>query len=172
MAIILIDTDTGEAIQTVDIAEGDSVRLIHEKAPEASPYIPVPFDSFVKMNVDEFVPLMEDLSAGQIKFIISLLPYLSYKDNCLKGGSGSPLDIQDISYRIGLGERSVQIYVNALIDLDILCRARNSREYQLYMNPWIACKGNTCNKVLANMFRNYHIRSKGGMTWGRLIKKM
>lgn len=170
--LVLLDTDTGETIREIDIQEGDSVRLIHQKPQEEDPYMPIPFETFVKLNADEFFPLSDELSPGQLKFLLSLLPYLSYRDNCLKDGKGAPLDTFRLANRIGISQRSVQRYVDELIGLDLLCRAKNSKEFQLYVNPWIACKGNICNKVLANMFRNYHVRSRGGAKWGRLMKRM
>jgi hypothetical protein len=48
---------------------------------------------------------------------------------------------------------------------DIICRNKNSKERQYFVNPWLFCKGNRINKVLQTMFRNYGVRVCGGIKW-------
>lgn len=167
MALALIDTETGETIRTVEMSEGDSVRLIHKTAQNVE-FDTLPFDSFIKLNGEEVKYLTVELTNAQLSFMLSLLPYLSYLDNCIKDGHGSPLSVAQIGERIGISRKTVNRLVNELIEEDLLCKAKNSAEFQLFMNPWFAGKGNRCNRVLSTMFRNYRVRSMGGKRWKNL----
>lgn len=169
MALALIDTDTGETLRTVEIEEGDSVRLIHKTGRDAN-YDTFPFSSFIKLNGDEVKYLSVELTKAQFSFMVSVLPYLSYRDNCIKDGRGKPMNVAQIADRLSVTRNTANRLINELIDEDLLCRAKNSSEYQLYVNPWFAGKGNLCNNVLASMFRNYRIRSMGGRQWNNLTK--
>lgn len=167
MALALIDTDTGETIRTVEMGEGDSVRLIHKTAKNME-FDTLPFDSFVKLNADEVKYLVSELTNRQVTFMLSLLPYLSYCDNCIKDGHGSPMSVAQIAERLDISRKTVNRIINELIEEDLLCKAKNSAEFQLFMNPWFAGKGNRCNRVLSTMFRNYRVRSMGGKRWKNL----
>lgn len=169
MALILYDTDTGEAVKTIDIQEGDSIRVIKgEQVEYMAETVELPFSSFVKLNIEEFQVLCHELSASDTKFLISVLPYLSYKDNCLKNRRGEPMNGADLVRALGVSRSNVERCLTSLIEQDIIVQSKNSRERQLFVNPWIAGRGNRCNKVLATMFRNYRIRSKGGIKWKNL----
>lgn len=169
MALALIDTDTGETIRTVEMSEGDSVRLIHRTAKNME-FDGLPFDSFIKLNGEEVKYLSAELGNAQLSFLLSLLPYLSYIDNCIKDGHGSPMSVANIAERLGVTRCTANRLINELIDEDLLCRAKNSKEFQLFLNPWFAGKGNRCNRVLSTMFRNYRVRSMGGKRWKDLNK--
>ena len=73
MALALIDTDTGETLRTVEMEEGDSVRLIHKKGRDAN-YVAFPFSSFIKLNGDEVKYLSVELTKAQFSFMVSVLP--------------------------------------------------------------------------------------------------
>lgn len=166
----IVDLETGTILRSVD--DGDKVKVIPQYVEEYYHETDsIPFTAFVKLNCEEMDYLVKELKHSDIVFIISLLPYLSYMDNCIKDRRGNPLSVAEIAEKIGDDRSNVNKRINHLIDLDILCRAKNSKEFQLFMNPWIAGKGNRCNRVLASMFRNYPIRSKGGITWQRLARQ-
>lgn len=165
----LIDQDTGEIINAV--GEGDSVKITRGKSVEyLSTTDKFPFEHFAKLNTDEMKYISKELRPNEVAFLVSLMPYLSYRDNCIKDGRGTPLSEARIADLIGVSRNKVNYLINSLIDMDILCKAKNSSEYQLFMNPWIAGRGNRYNRVLSTMFRHYKIRSQGGVKWEKLIK--
>lgn len=167
MALALIDTDTGETIRTVEVSEGDSVRLVHKTAKNME-FDNLPFDSFIKLNGEEVKFLTRELTSAQLSFLLSLLPYLSYCDNCIKDGRGTPMSVAQIGERLDISRKTANRIINELIEEDLLCKAKNSAEFQLFVNPWFAGKGNRCNRVLSTMFRNYRVRSMGGKRWKSL----
>lgn len=165
----LIDQNTGEIVNV--IGEGDSVKITRDGTEKyLTSTDKIPFEHFAKLNIDEVKCLSKELRPNEAAFLLALMPYLSYRDNCIKDGAGNPMSEVIIADRVGMDRSSVNRLVNALISMDILCKAKNSAEYQLYMNPWIAGRGNRCNKVLASMFRHYKVRSKGGIKWEKLIR--
>lgn len=165
----LIDQNTGEIVNV--IGEGDSVKITRDGTEQyLTSTDKIPFEHFAKLNIDEVKCLSKELRPNEAAFLLSLMPYLSYRDNCIKDGSGTPLSEARIAEKVGMGKTKTNDMINALIDMDILCKAKNSAEYQLYMNPWIAGRGNRCNKVLASMFRHYKVRSKGGIKWEKLMR--
>lgn len=170
MALALIDTDTGETLRTVEMSEGDSVRLIHRTV-KSMEFDSLPFESFIKLNGEEVKYLTTELTNAQLSFLLSLLPYLSYCDNCIKDRRGTPLSVAQIGERIGISRKTANRLINELIEADLLCRTKNSAEFQLFVNPWFAGKGNSCNRVLSTMFRNYRVRSMGGRQWKNLKRK-
>lgn len=165
----MVDQDTGEIINVIE--EGDTVKIIRK---ETNEYLTstdkFPFEHFAKINTEEMKYLVKELHSNEITFLIGLMPYLSYRDNCIKDGKGTPLSETRIAEYLDMSRNKVNYLINALVSEDILCKAKNSAEYQLYMNPWIAGKGNRYNRVLQSMFRHYKVRSKGGTKWEKLIK--
>lgn len=167
MPILLIDSETKECLDVVN--EGDSVRVTKANQREyMESTIPVPIVSFVKVNADEVKLLREEMENGEYAFLMRLIAYVSYKDNCVKNGR-HPMSIDEISRVFRMGRSRTSELVNKLVQMDILYKGKNSREYQLFMNPWIACRGNRCNKVLSTMFRHYRIRSMGGVKWEKYL---
>ncbi len=165
----LIDQNTGEIVNV--IGEGDSVKITRDGTEEyLSSTDKIPFEHFAKLNTDEMKCLSRELRPNEAAFLLALMPYLSYRDNCIKDGAGIPMSEERIASRIGMSRCNVNKLINSLITMDILCKAKNSAEYQLFMNPWIAGRGNRCNKVLATMFRHYKVRSKGGIKWEKLMR--
>ena len=167
--LAVIDVESGEIVNAVTLGENDSVRLV-KHSNKANDYFKVPFNAFAKLNTEEFAYLVGELSPSQLAFIVSIIPWISYCNNCLVNRRGDPLDAEGIAARINMSRRSVDRRIEELIDLHILFKGKNGHEFQIYMNPWIACKGNSVNRVLMNMFRHYKIRSKGGVTWKKLQK--
>lgn len=167
--LAVIDIESGEIVNAVDLQPGDSARLVKTSA-KSLDYFKVPFNAFAKLNTEEFTYLVGELTGGQLAFICSLIPWLSYCNNCLVNRRGDPLSAADIAKKLNMTRRMVDIRIAEMIDLHILFKGKNGHEFQIYMNPWIACKGNSVNRVLMNMFRHYKIRSKGGVTWKKLQK--
>lgn len=123
---------------------------------------------FYKTNSEEMQLVSKELSTNEKAFLFSIVPYISFDHNSLQIGKGKKaVDVgtEDLVEITGMSRSIVYSTINSLVDKDIIFRGKNSRNMQYYVNPWLFCKGNRINKVLKNMFKNYKIRSQGGVAW-------
>lgn len=123
------------------------------------------FKGFYKGNIEELEKIMPKLDVYERAFLYSVAPYVGYEDCCLKYRNGNELDIDKMSEISGISKRKLQDVIQSLIRKDIIYRGKNSKVYQYFMNPWLFYKGNTINKVLKTMFKNYEIQTKDGVKW-------
>lgn len=166
---IIVDKNTGEIKDSIKI--GDAIKITRKEQDEyMKNTIEIPFKSFIKLNTDEMPLLAKDLNKYDFTFLIAISKYAGYNDNCIKNRRGKPMTIDEIAYVFDMPRSSVYKSIKRLMEENILCKAKTS-EFQLYICPYILCKGNRTNKVLQTMFRNYRIRSIGGVKWGKLLKK-
>ena len=166
---LVINKDTGEVIDSIE--EGDKFSITRKKKIDfMENTIEIPFKSFVKLNTKEIGFLSKELSKSDFAFLLSLCEFVGFEDNCIKNRRGKPMTIDEIAYVFDMPRSSVYKSIKRLMEENILCKAKTS-EFQLYICPYILCKGNRTNKVLQTMFRNYRIRSIGGVKWEKLLKK-
>ncbi len=166
----IVSKDTGEVFD--HMYRGD--RILRSKSMEGYSEMQEttaksPITNFTKQNNDELRHLLRDLSLPESKFLFGCLSFLGYEDNCIKNERGNPMQIDDIAERIGLSRSSAFRAAESLMAQDILCKAKNSSEFQLFLCPLVGGKGNKYNKVLQTMFRFYKVRSKGMKTWAKLL---
>lgn len=158
----VIDTQ-GEII--TEMYEGD--RILRKKSVE---YLEITqewkMEHFYKGHITEMRKTMSELNTYEKAFLYSIATYVGYEDCCLKHDNGNELTFDDLVLLSGMSRSKVSEVINSLIKKDILYKGRNSSSNkQYFMNPWLFCKGHRINKVLATMFKNYHIRVLGGKQW-------
>lgn len=166
---LIIDGETGEIMDSV--LDGDKIRITRKNKVEfLENTVSIPFTSFAKLNTAEISLLARELSRPDFVFLVSLSDYVGYYDNCVKNRRGVPMSIGDIAHHFNISRATAYRSVERLMKENILCKAKTS-EFQLFVCPLIFCKGNRSNKVLQTMFRNYRVRSKGGVKWQKLLER-
>lgn len=161
----IIDPDTGEI--TDELKSGD--RIVRGASLEhLRTTTEVKTKSFVRINTEELQGVLPELSNSERSAFTSLLPYISYKTCCLQSNAGDDINLKDIIEISGMSEITCAKAIDGLIKKDILYKGRNSKSNQYFVNPWIANKGQTVNKVLKQMFKNYRVHSLGGKRWGNI----
>ena len=123
------------------------------------------FDGFFIGNIKEIEKILPSLDVYEKAFLYSMASYVGYEDCCLKYSNGKELDMDSMADISGISKRKLQDVVQGLIKKNILYRGKNSKTYQYFVNPWIFCKGNTINRVLKTMFKNYRIQTRDGVMW-------
>ena len=166
MAIVMVDTETGEIVN--EVYKGDRVirkaSIDHLKKPKEE----LPEDQtkwemeqFYKGSIKELKLVSKQLTNAEVGFLFRVIPYISYIDCCIKHPNGKPIAIKGLTGITNTSRQSVSKTINSLVSKDILYKGRNSKEFQYYVNPWLFVRGNITNKILKNMFRNYYIHTKG-----------
>ena len=120
---------------------------------------------FYKGNIDEIEKLLKELTIGEKALLFSIVPFIGYNDCCIKYKNGSCMNLEDIVKKTYISKATVIKAVNSLIKKDILYKGKNSKNIQLFINPWLFCKGNRINKVLKTMFKNYRIKVMNDIKW-------
>lgn len=116
--------------------------------------------NFVKVYHDELKLLLPLLNQKEKSLLLSLIPYVSFHDNCLKHDNGKHIKIKTLQKITGL-KKSIYPIIKSLIDKHIIYKTENK---VYYINPWIVSKGNEINIELLFMFQNYYIQLNK-MTW-------
>lgn len=154
----LVDTKTGEVLNE----PGDKIRLIRE---ESIDYLKGQktweSHAFFKGYVDELRKVLPTLDKNEKSFLMSLSPYISYFDCHLQWSNGKDITIDGMTRISGYTRKTVIKILASLLEKDIVYRGKNSTSYQWFVNPWLFSRGNTINKVLQTMFKNYYIHTKG-----------
>lgn len=157
----IVDTN-GECIS--ELFEGD--RIVRKKSVD---YLQTTYEwkieHFYKGHIEEIRKVLFDLSMPEKAFLFSVATYVGYEDCCLKYDNGKELAFSDIIEITGMSKGQVSATINSLIKKDILYKGKNSQQRQYFVNPWLFCKGNRINKVLATMFSNYRIRILDNKQW-------
>lgn len=158
----IVEEQTGEI--TNELAEGD--RILRAKSIEKLKTTDK-WDAggFSKVNTEELRLLTPTLTASERSVLLSLLSYVSYTSCLIQYPNGKDINFDSIVKICGMSHNTMLATVEMLLQKDILYKGRNSKGNQYFMNPWIAYRGNTINKVLFDMFKNYKILSRGGKTW-------
>lgn len=159
---LVVDYDTGEVVTEMHdgdrIVRGSSVEYLQQ-------FREWKIEHFYKGNLSEIKSWMKDLTPNEKAILFTVSPYVGYEDCCLKHGNGEMVTFDHIVELSGLSRGAVSATINSLIGKDIICRNKNSKERQYFVNPWLFCKGNRINRVLQTMFRNYGVRVCGGIKW-------
>lgn len=159
---LIVEEQTGEI--TNELGEGD--RILRAKSIEKlKTTAKWDMEAYSKVNSDELRLLTPTLTASERSVIFSLLPYVSYTSCLIQYPNGRDINFDSIVKLCGMSHNTTMATIETLIAKDILYKGRNSKGNQYFMNPWIAYRGNTINKVLFDMFKNYKILSRGGKAW-------
>jgi len=162
---LVVNSETGEVM--TEIGPGD--RILRKKSVEYLESVREwKIDHFYKGNLREISKWMKELTPNEKAILFTVSPYVGFTDCCLKHENGEMLTFDFIVTMSGLSRGTVSHTINTLIQKDILYRGRNSRERQYFMNPWFFSKGQTINKILQTMFRNYKIKVCGNIKWSNL----
>ena len=155
--------------ETLKVVHNETIKAyLKSKDKNAQGFVPIDYMHHTKANIDELSLLNQELSVSEIALISVLIPYIRYDDNHLAYNNGADLGTEDIVSISGMGRGTCYDVIAKLIKKDILYRGENSRTKQYFVNPWLYVKGNRVNKVLRTMFRNYRIRSRGNIPWGKM----
>lgn len=166
---ILISPQTGERVG--EIGEGDkitrkkSLDYLNDVA-DLKDTIEWDSESFFKGHTDEIILLIKDLSIHEKAFLLSIVPYIAYESCHLRYNNGKDIGTEDLVTITQMSRSTTYETIQKLINKDVLCKAKNSKGRQYYINPWIFNKGNRINIVLRTMFKNYKIRTKNNIKWG------
>lgn len=128
-------------------------------------YTTIPVKMFYMGNIEEIKLIMKELDVYERAFLFSVAPYMGYDDCCIKYPNGKELKVEQIAEISGMSVRKAQDVIQSLINKDMLCKNKNSKNIQYFVNPLIFCKKRRANKVLRTMFKNYEIRTKGNVKW-------
>ena len=157
-----IDTDMGEVIL---LNKGD--RVVRAKSIEkASEIQEWKITHFYKGNIGEIRKQLEALSVYEKAFLFAIVTYIGYQDCCIKYDNGRCMGFDDLVSLNNMGRTKTQQTIKSLINKDIVYKGHNSKGIQYFVNPWLFCKGNSINKVLQTMFRNYKIKVCNEVKWG------
>ena len=163
----LVSVKTGE-IQD-EIREGDRVRITRKKSIEhLEQYDDWKLEHFYKGHTDEIRKLMQSLSLNEKAFLFAVVVYVGYEDCCLKHSNGNDITPDDLPELVGMGKSLMYETLNSLVKKEVLYRGKNGTNRQIFINPWLFCKGNRINKVLKTMFKNYKVRVCGNIPWKHL----
>jgi hypothetical protein len=111
---------------------------------------------FIKVFIDYFPKVAEELSGGAVGLMSVLATYIAYRSNLLcNRSSNNPLSNKDVEDITGLSKTSVTKYMDELVDAKVLFRGKTGNSYQYYANPYVYCRGSKINKTLEAMFKNY-----------------
>ena len=125
----------------------------------------IPMKIFYMGNIEEIKLIMKELDVYERAFLFSVAPYMGYDDCCIKYPNGKELKVEQIAEISGMSIRKAQDVIQSLIGKDILCKNKNSKNIQYFVNPLIFCKKRRANKVLRTMFKNYEIRTMNNVKW-------
>lgn len=112
-------------------------------------------DKFVKLYVDNLREVISELTSSETFAVMSVISYIDYYSNMLKGYDGLPLNTADIATLTGFSEKHTIGLMDSLVTKKIFARNRVGRSYQYFANPFIFTKGNRINATLYAMFKNY-----------------
>lgn len=164
---VILDVDTGEFSE---IRAGD--RIVRKSSIDAfkSKKDEVGFEEwemkhFYKGNIDEIRSTMKLLDVYEKAFLYSIATYIGYEDCCLKYDNGNEIKAEALIDISGISKGKLYSVLASLAKKDIIYRGKNSKSAQIFVNPWLFCKGPRINKVLKTMFRNYKIQIKNGVMW-------
>lgn len=161
----VVDTQTGEVINR----EGDRVRVIRKESLDAFNNKKVwGKEQFTKAYNSELRKVLPMLSKREKALLMSIAPYISYHDCHLEWSNGKDIDFNAIARISDYSRNTTKATLAELKSRDIIYEGENSQNDQWFVNPWLFSRGNTINKVLQTMFKNYKIQSKGGVRWEKL----
>lgn len=112
-------------------------------------------DKFVKLYVDNLREIVSELTSAETFIVMSVVSYIDYYSNMLKGKNKQPLNTADISALSGYSDKHTISLMDSLVTKRIFARSRVGRSYQYFANPFIFTKGNRINATLFAMFKNY-----------------
>jgi DNA-binding MarR family transcriptional regulator len=164
MSNIIMNTKTGEIDK--EIKDGDIIKVIRKESLDyLDTYETWVVERFFKGNISEIEKLLTELTIGEKALLFFIVPFIGYNDCCIKHRNNSCMNIEDIIQKTGISKPTVHKSINSLIKKDILYKGKNSKEVQIFINPWLFCKGNRINKVLKTMFKNYKIKVMNNTKW-------
>ena len=73
--LAVIDVESGEIVNAVDLQPGDSARLVKTSA-KSLDYFKVPFNAFAKLNTEEFTYLVGELGTACFYLFSDSLAFL------------------------------------------------------------------------------------------------
>ena len=151
----VVNPETGEKVNVMN--KGD--RIVRKQSVDyLEKYSTWNIKHFYKGNIEELKELNKELSISEAGFLFKIIPYINYADCLICYPNGKDINQQDLMEITGLSRTRVHNIIKDLIGKDVLYKGKNSNNFQYFVNPWLFVRGNTINKVLKSMFKNYKIR--------------
>lgn len=166
----LIDSETGELLY--ELNKGD--RIIRAASIEYYKETKLKGRSgrpFSKVDLSEGILLLRELEPNERSLLFLLQYFVSYESCLIQYRNGSDITFGDVVELSGWSKATTSETLNKLVQKNVIYKGKNGRNVQYFMNPWVVSRGSESNKTLKEMFKNYRIRSKGGITWEELEKQ-
>ena len=117
---------------------------------------------FVKLPIEELQLLLPELNIQEKSFLMSVAPYVGYDDCKLKWPkNGYDITSEQLLGIVGGSKSGFYRVINSLTDKRLLYG-------KYYINPWVLNRGKNQGKELRKYFKDYKIRSMGGIEWRAL----
>jgi hypothetical protein len=168
---LVVDSESGEVIGT--IGYGDHIVRKEQLQHLKQQALYEPFNegrNFVKV-FDGALPLLADkLTAGELAFVIKLLPFISYNDGILRNKNRSATQLKDLAQYMKLSHEGVRKVVVSLISKGVLGEHRtgsvdkpNVIHKCITVNPYIFMRGNKMNKTIIGLFEKTDWNTNGSL---------
>ena len=128
----------------------------------------IPMEVFCMCNVKELKKVLTDLTITEKGLVLSIAPYISFKDCCIEYTNGRYMNTKQMADISGISEKTAQEIIKSLINKNILNKRKEGRKVRYYANPWLFCRRGKVDKSLRSLFGNYRIRTKGDIKWENL----
>ena len=151
----IVSPETGEKLNVLN--EGDSIMRKKSKD-RLDNYNTWNIKHFYKGNIEELKELNKELSIAEAGFLFKIIPFINYEDCLICHQNGKEINQTDLCDITGLSRTRVHNILKSLIKKDVVYKGKNSKSFQYFVNPWLFVRGNSINKVLKSMFKNYKIR--------------
>ena len=115
--------------------------------------------NFIKVFTDELMKIRKKMNSTDIIVSTILMHFISYESGMLtktgKNDERYPLINEDIEKITGLSNKVIVKTMKKLVDIGVYARAKHKRSFKYFANPYIFMKGNSINRTLKDMFKEY-----------------
>lgn len=115
--------------------------------------------TFIKVFTGELMKMRLKMSSTDIIVSTILMHFISFESGMLtktgKNDERYPLVNKDIHGITGLSDKVVMKTMNKLVKIGVYARTKHKRSFKYFANPYIFMKGNSINKTLKDMFKEY-----------------
>ena len=115
--------------------------------------------NFIKVFTDELMKIRKKMNSTDIIVSTILMHFISYESGMLtktgKNDERYPLVNKDIEHITGLSDKVIVKTMKKLVDVGVYARAKHKRSFKYFANPYVFMKGNSINKTLRDMFKEF-----------------
>lgn len=110
-------------------------------------------DKFCKVFFEELQIILPELTNDEKIFLFSVIPYVSYEDNCLKYTNGKPIATKDLIRLVGISRSQTYETIKSLVNKKLLYKIKNGKTKNYFINPKLFSKGRKINEEVLAMFK-------------------